>query len=450
MRSRSMTEGSPWKHILRFALPVLLGSLLQQLYNTVDTIIVGNFASETQLSAVGTTGSLTFMFLAIAIGLSAGNGVVVAQFYGAKNEEQVKKNAAAGIFFLMLLGCIMAVLGIAVSKPAFKYWVAVSEENNLLNYTLQYFRIYAIGLVFQYGYNIFSSILRAVGDSAATMYFLLISSVANIALDLLFVAGFHWGVVGAAVATDIAQFGSFIAAYFYMTRKYPMFRFSRSQLHWDGDCIRKTVKVGMPISLQLVIVSFGLTFIQRAVNGFGEAMTASFTVGNRIEMYINLPCNAMQTTLATYTGQNIGAGKMDRVNKGVRQALMISLGFTVVISGVIWLLAGNIIGLFSLSPAAALYCEPHLKTVAFINIVLSMYIPLFGVYQGTGHSGVPTVVATCALGLRVVVTYLLKDSSFLGYSIIWWNGLFGFEVGFIISWSYFFSKRWQRNSMIRA
>ena len=229
-----------------------------------------------------------------------------------------------------------------------------------------YFRIYALGLVFQFGYNIFASILRAVGDSAATLYFLMIASVLNIGLDILFVALLHWGVMGAALATDLAQLASFIAAYIYMARRYPVFRFRLNEYSWDRGMAQKTLKVGYPIALQMVIVSLGLTFIQRAVNGFGQAMTASFTVAHRIEMYLNLPCTAFQTTLATYTGQNIGAGRLDRVK----------------------------------------------------------------------------------LGVRVLTTYLFRYSSFLGYSIIWWNGLFGFGMGVLIAWSYYLSGRWKLNSNI--
>ena len=446
MISTPMTEGAPWKHIARFALPVLLGSLLQQLYNTVDAIVVGNFAGEASLSAVGTTGSFAFLFLAIAMGFSAGNGVVVAQHYGAKDEVQVRQNASTGILFLMALGVIFGLLGFIVARPAFTHIVNVPDS--YLGLTLQYFRIYALGLVFQYGYNIFSSILRAVGDSAATLYFLLIASVLNILLDLLFVAIFHWGVAGAAIATVIAQAASFVAAYIYMTRRYPIFRFKLSDYHWNRYFIRRTVSIGFPISLQLMIVSIGLTLIQRAVNGFGQAMTASFTVGNRIEMYLNLPCNAFQTTMATYAGQNIGAGKMDRIKAGVWQTITISLGLTLIISGVVWICADNIITLFGLSDQAAVYCLAHLRTVALVNIILSIYVPLFGVFQGANHSGFPAIVATCSLTTRVIVTYLLKDSPFLGYRIIWWNGLFGFGIGCTVCWLYYLSRRWQKNSAI--
>ena len=446
--ARPMTSGAPWKHILRFALPVLAGSLLQQLYNTVDAIVVGNFSGEAALSAVGTTGSFAFLFLAVAMGFSAGNGVVVAQFYGAGDEKEVRSNASTGILFIMILGVAAAVIGILIARPAYVGLVHVPDD--YLELTLQYFRIYAIGLVFQFGYNIFSSILRAVGDSAATLYFLLIASVMNIVLDLVFVAGLHWGVIGAAIATDISQAASFIAAYIYMTRRYPIFKFKLNEYRWDGKRIGKTVRIGFPIALQLVIVSMGLTLIQRAVNEFGQVMTASFTVGQRIEMYLNLPCNAFQTTLATYTGQNIGAGRMDRVKTGVRQTMIISLVMTLCISGLVWVLSGNIISLFGLSDQAAVYCLSHLRTVAFINIILSLYIPVFGVFQGANHSGMPTIVACCALTVRVIVTYLLRYSPFFGYSIIWWNGLFGFGCGCLITWIYYFSGRWRKNASISS
>jgi putative MATE family efflux protein len=448
MNTALMTQGAPWRHIIRFALPVLLGSLLQQLYNTVDAIVVGNFSGEASLSAVGTTGSLTFLFLTIALGFSAGNGVIVAQHYGANDLPMVRKNASTGILFLMTLGVGFSVLGFVIARPAFSHFVGVPK--GYLDLTVRYFRIYALGLIFQYGYNSFSAILRAVGDSAATLYFLLIASVLNILLDLLFVAVFRWGVTGAAAATVIAQAASFFSAYLYMTRRYPIFRFIPSDYRWDGAIIRRTVAIGMPISLHLMIVSIGLTLIQRAVNSFGQAMTASFTVGNRIEQYLNLPFNAFQTTLATYTGQNIGAGRLDRVKTGVRQTIVLSLVLTLVISGAVWLLAGNIITLFGLSDQAADYCLRHLRTVALVNVILALYVPLFGVFQGAGHSGVPAVVATCSLTARVLSTYLFKDSPFLGYRIIWWNGLFGFAIGLIVSWVFYFSGRWQVNANIET
>lgn len=259
MKGRSMTEGTPWKHILLFAFPVLAGSLLQQLYNTVDTVVVGNFAGEESLSAVGTTGTLTFFFLAIAIGLSSGNGVIVAQYYGAGDEKDVRKAASTGILLLMAVGVAASLVGILISFPAFKYLVAVPGE--ILDKTLLYFRIYSAGLIFQFGYNIFSAILRAIGDSAATLYFLLISSVINIVLDVVFVAGFKMGVAGAAVATVIAQAISFAAAWLYMIKRYRVFYFRLKDFTWNGQLAGKTITVGFPIALQLIVVSLGPSII---------------------------------------------------------------------------------------------------------------------------------------------------------------------------------------------
>ncbi len=435
-----MTEGTPWRHTLRFALPVLAGALLQQLYNTADMIIVGRFAGEASLSAVGTTGSFVFLFLAVAMGISAGNGVIVSQRYGADDEHGTRANAAQGLLLMGGLAVAATLAGLAASRPACTHLISVPQE--ILEETLLYFRIYAAGLLFQYGYNAVSSILRAIGDSAATLYFLLISSVLNIALDLLFVAVFRWGVAGAAAATDLAQFGSFAAAYLYMHRKYPMFRFRWKDFRWNGRMARDTVRIGLPIVLQLSVVAFGLTFIQRAVNSFGTAMTASFTVGHRMEMYLNLPCYAFHTTLATYTGQNFGAGKLARIRTGARQTILMCLLLTMLTAASVSTFAEEIVAVCGLGGEAAGYCLRHLKAVALINVVLSVYLPLFGVFQGTGHSGVPAVVATGALGMRVLVTYLFRHSAFLGHTVIWWNGIFGFGMGFLISWSYYLGGRW--------
>ena len=442
MYGKAMTGGAPWKHMIRFAFPILCGALLQQLYNTVDMVVVGNFAGQNELAAVGTTGTLVFLFLAVAIGFSAGNCVVVAQRFGARDDRGVRENAATGIVLLLAMGGSATVIGIVFSR--FAYVRFVSTPDGILDSTLRYFRIYCAGLVFQFGYNIIAAILRAVGDSAATLYFLLIAAVLNILLDLLFVGVFGWGSAGAAVATDIAQAGSMAAAWCYMARKYPVFRFDLRDLKLRAKQAADTLRVGFPIALQLVIVSLGLTLIQRAVNGFGEVMTASFSVGHRIELYLHLPCNAIQATLATYTGQNIGAGRMDRVKLGARQGLTISILLTAVISVPVWIFADRLVRLFALNDAASAYCVTHVRAIALINVVLAAYVPLFGVFQGNRHTGMPTVVALCALGIRVIVTYLWKDGPIFGASIVWWNGAFGFCTGCLVAWICFLSGRWKR------
>ncbi len=443
---RTMTRGTPWKHILIFSLPILLGALFQQLYHTADTLIVGNYLGEKSLAAVGTTGTLLFLFLSAAIGFSAGNGVLVAQYFGADDEKMLRKSASTGIMLMLGSGVLLSLCGIIFSRVIFSRFLAVPPE--IVEETLVYFRLCCAGLIFQFAYNIFSSILRAVGNSAATLYFLLTASVLNVVLDWLFVAIFHWGVAGAAHATNISQAVSALAAGVYMVKKYPVFCWKRQEFVWEKHLAAETVKIGFPITLQLSIVAVGLSFIQRAVNSFGAVMTAAFTVGQRIEMYLHLPCNALQTALATYSGQNIGAGKMERVTPGARQGVIISMIFTALLSVTVWALSGWLVNIFGLSEEAAEYCASYLQAVVLINIILSSYVPLFGVFQGARHCIFPVFVALTALTLRVSVTYLFKDSAIFGKSIIWWNGLFGFCIGCLLTWCFYLSGKWRKNASI--
>ncbi len=443
---KPMTEGAPWKHILTFSIPLFIGSMLQQLYMTADAIIVGRFAGEASLSALGTTGSVLFLTIALAIGFSGGNAVVVAQFYGAGDHQSVRKHASNGIMLLLLMGFVIMVLGLILARPIFAELVDVPAS--FLDLAVSYFRIMLFGLIFQFGYNIFSGILRAVGDSAATLYFLFISSVLNIILDILFVGSYKWGVSGAGWATVISQIVLFAAAYLYMYIKYPIFRFRLSDYHWDNSSMLMTVKMGLPMSIQMVVVSTGLTFIQRAVNGFGQTMTASFTVGQRVEMYLNIPGNALQATLATYTGQNIGGRRPERIRIGLRQSLFISFMLTGLTGLAMWILADPFISLFKISEDAAVICRMHIHAVCFVNMFGAMYFPLFGVFQGANHPTIPTVVAIFSLSTRVAVTYLFRHSSFLGSSIIWWGGGFGLGMGFLVSWIYYLSGKWMKHSRI--
>jgi len=435
-----MTEGASWKHIIRFALPLLLGMLLQQLYNTTDTVIVGNFVGTEALSAVGTTINISFLFLAISIGLSTGTCVLVSHAFGAKNQEEMRLHASTGILFILLLGLAVSVLSIVISRPAFVYWLGVPQE--ILPLTLLYFRIFSVGLVFQFGYNIISSILRAVGDSAASLYFLLAASVLNIGLDLFFVINLKAGVAGAAAATVIAQFLCFVIAYLYMSKKYPVFRFKLSDYHWNGRSIKETCRVGIPVYLQLGIMSLGLSFIQRAASSFGTEMTAAFTVLQRVEMYVMIPYICFQNALATFTGQNLGAGLPQRVFKAGFQTVLMTFLITASIALAICLNAEAITGSFALEGEAFYYGYRCLRITIIINILLSLYNPLFGVFQGNKKSEIATVIAIFVLCVRIGATYFFKDRNIFGKSIIWWNPLFGFSIGFIITWIMFLSRMW--------
>ncbi len=441
MKETSLIEGTPWKGILAFMAPVFLGQLLQQLYNTVDGIIVGNFAGESQLAAVGACWVLTMAFLAIANGFSAGAGILIAQKYGAGELEDMRRQASTSLLLLFGMGILAAGLGLGISRVAIRVWLATPE--GLLSMAETYFRIYAVGLIFSFGYNIVAAVLRGVGDSRATLYFLLIASVANILLDLLFVCGLHWGVAGAAFATDIAQAASFVTAIVYMMRKYPLFRWKGKEWTFSRALAWKSLKTGAPMALQQFVVSFGFVFLQRVVNSYGEVMTAAYSVGQKIESYLILPSSALMTTQATYSGQNMGAGKTDRVVLGARHTLIISEGFSLCLMIPAFLFAKPIAAAFGLGAEAVGYGSAYIRCVAVCLLLFTAYFPLLGLFQGAGNAGYSAFIATIVLAVRVVIAYVLQPVPWIGYHIIWWNAVFGWGLGFVLAWVHFFRGKWK-------
>ncbi len=437
---KDLTSGAPWRVILLFALPIMAGNLLQQLYNTADTIIVGNFQSQAALSSVGTCASLTMLFIAIAMGFSNGAGVYIAQKYGARDYDAVRLGASTAIRLMMTVGVCAAVVAGVFGRFVLKYVVAVPDS--LLQMATTYFTVYAVGLIFQFGYNIVAATLRAIGDSRATLYFLLISSVLNILLDLLFVAVFKWGVAGAAIATDIAQAGSCIVAFVYMFKKYELLRFRRGEFRYDGAVAGRIVRFGLPMALQQVVVSCGFVFLQRLVNSFGEDMTASFTVASRVENYCHVPVLGFQNTMATYCGQNKGAGRFDRIRKGLWQALAMSLGITAVLSALIFLLRPQIIGLFGLSGQAMIYCAENLGFMSAAILIFSVYLPANGMFQGVGRTVLASSMALVCLGCRVAVAYLFNGA--VGYPILWYSAAVAWGVAVVFCYACYFAGVWKK------
>lgn len=441
---KSLTNGTPWKGILSFMFPVFMGLLLQQLYNTADTIIVGNFSGETSLAAVGACGVLTLVFLALANGFSAGACVLVAQLFGAGKEKEMRRQASTSLLVMLGMGIAATAVGVFISPFALKYILATPES--LLSMADTYFRIYALGLIFQFGYNIVAAILRGIGDSRATLYFLLIASVINVVLDIILVYNFQMGVVGVAVATDIAQAVSCVAGFIYMMKKYPLFRFKWKEITFERPLAKQTLKAGFPMALQQFIVSVGFVFIQRAVNSYGEAMTASFSVAQKIETYLTLPANALMTTQSTYTGQNIGAGKIDRVMTGAKHTVIISEIISVCILLVVFVFAKPIVTAFGLGAEAAGYCVSHVRCVAICLIPFASYFPLLGLFQGANDALYSTFVATSALAVRVISTYVFQEIPAVSYRMVWWNTLFGWGLGCIITWTHFFRGKWKQKA----
>ena len=444
--TKDLTRGTPWKLIVQFALPIMAGNLLQQLYNTADTIIVGNFNGQQALSAVGACASLTALFTALAIGFSIGAGVLISQYFGASREQELRQYAATAIVLMLAMGLLMSLIG--VCSAGFLLARALGTPEALLPLTLLYFRIYAAGLVFQFGHNIAAALLRALGDSKATLYFLLVSSILNVVLDLVFVAGLGMGVAGAAIATVISQIASCGIGFAYMHRRYALLRFSLRELRMDLKTAGRILQVGAPMAIQQSIVSCGFLFLQRLVNYYGESMIASYTVASRMENILMIPIIGIQNTMATFAGQNMGARRPDRVSKGLGQGVLVSLGMTLILC--LAQIAGIplIIRAFQLDAGAAAICRLHLFSSAVAIPIFAVYFPANGMCQGVGEGFHATFYALLALGLRVVFAYALHKTSLFGYTAIWWSQAMSWTITLVVCYVHFFRGKWKDKSLI--
>lgn len=444
--TKDLTRGTPWKLIVQFALPIMLGNLLQQLYNTADTIIVGNFEGQQALSSVGACTSLTILFTALALGFSIGAGVLISQYFGAGRMQELRRYAATSIVLMLAMGLVMSVIGLLSAELLLRGFLGTPES--LLPQSVLYFRIYAAGLVFQFGYNIAAALLRALGDSRATLYFLLVSSVLNVALDLLFVAALGMSVAGAAIATVISQLAACVIGFWYMYRKYELLRFSARELRLEPAVAGRILRVGLPMALQQSIVSCGFLFLQKLVNYYGESMIASYTVASRMENILMIPILGIQSTMATYAGQNMGAKLPERVSRGLGQGVLVSLFMTLVLCAGQIVGISLIIGAFRLDEAAAEICHQHLFASAVAIPIFAVYFPANGMFQGVGEGFHATFYALMALGLRVVFAYSLHKTAAFGYTAIWWSQAMAWTLTLIVCYAHFFRGKWKEKSLI--
>ena len=395
---------------------------------------------------MGACASLTALFTALAIGFSIGAGVLISQYFGASREQALRQYAATAIVLMLAMGLLMSLIG--VCSAGFLLARALGTPEALLPLTLLYFRIYAAGLVFQFGYNIAAALLRALGDSKATLYFLLVSSVLNVVLDLVFVAGLGMGVAGAAIATVISQIASCGIGFAYMHRRYALLRFSLRELRMDLKTAGRILQVGAPMAIQQSIVSCGFLFLQRLVNYYGESMIASYTVASRMENILMIPIIGIQNTMATFAGQNMGAQRPDRVSKGLGQGVLVSLGMTLILC--LAQIAGIplIIRAFQLDAGAAAICRLHLFSSAVAIPIFAVYFPANGMCQGVGEGFHATFYALLALGLRVVFAYALHKTSLFGYTAIWWSQAMSWTITLVVCYVHFFRGKWKDKSLI--
>lgn len=443
---KTMTEGREWKLILLFTLPLMAGNLLQQLYNTVDGVIVGNFVGEDALSSVGTCSPLTLLFIAIAMGMSTGASIVISQFYGAGAMEEMRRSVATGMLLLMGLGVVLTVLAFAGAGWLLKGVLDVQDY--LFADALTYFRIYALGLFFQFVYNIAAAVLRSLGNSRATLYVLLLSSVSNVVLDLVAVLALGWGVMGVAVATVISQILSAVVAVAYLFRAYPSLRFRRGEFRFHRETAGLILKMGIPSTIQQCVVSCNHMAIQRVVNAFD--ITAGYTAAMRIENFICIPAQSFFLGMATFTGQNLGARRLDRVRGGLRGTLMMSTISVVIISSLVLLLAPQLVGLFGVVGSSRAVGVTYLHYVAVGFILFSWYFCFNGVLQGAGDVMFTLFNTVSSLVLRTVVTYILAFLTPVGYVAIWWSLLASWVYNVALAGLRYRFGPWKRKGVVAA
>jgi putative MATE family efflux protein len=445
--AKDMTKGSETKLILLFALPIMGGLILQQLYNTVDSVVVGRYLGEAALSAVGTCAALTMFMVSFAAGLSNGAGIVFAQFFGAKQFVDLRKSLSTALYLLTGLGILITALGVILARPLLSTLLSTPDE--ILSTSMQYFRIYCIGLIFQFIYNVIAAALRSVGDSKATLIFLLISSVLNVILDLVFVLSFGWGVAGTAVATVISQIVSAVVSVFYMWKRYEIYRIRAEETSFDMEKSAFILKLGVPTMIQMCIVSVGNVLVQRVINGFGTSAIAAATAAGRIENYMFIPCQGFNNGVSTFTGQNMGAGNIDRVYSGWRKALKLVIPIALVIAAGLVIFSTQLISLFGVEGMALTLGIKHLRFMAPFFILFAIYMTTTGVLSGAGDVIAATTITLSTLAVRVVSTYIFAYIFGFWFASLYYAVPLGWVVAFTWVMIRFKGGKWKTKVIVK-
>lgn len=436
----SMTEGSPAKLLLRFTIPMLIGNLFQQLYNMVDSIVVGRFVGSNALAAVGATGSLNFLFFAMSFGIAAGVGVVVSQYFGAERMDMVEKSIINGMYLLAAVSALMGIVGIASAR-----WVlaALDTPEIILEDAVTYMRVSCAGILAIAAYNGVASVLRALGDSKTPLYFMVVACFINIGLDLLFVIGFQWSVFGVALATVIAQMAAAIGAFAYALYKIPYFHIKKENRPIRRDIISRCFTLGLPIALQNALIAFSCIFLQKVVNGFGESVVAANTALGRIEQLVQQPYNSLGAAITTYTGQNIGAGKIDRVKQGYKAAFWSVVVFSIIMFVPCQLFGEQIVGVFVTEPEVVAIGAKGLSITSFFYFFLGMIYVARSVLNGAGDAAFAMINGLMEVAGRVGFAVPLTKIPLIGVWGIFFTTGFTWALTGIVSMVRYHKGKWE-------
>lgn len=384
-----MTSGNILRHIVSFALPLLVGNIFQQLYNTVDTWVVGNFVSNEAFSAVGTVGPIINMLIGFFMGLSAGAGVVISQFYGAKREEDVSRAVHTALVMTLVIGVIFTFVGIGMTPFMLKLMKTPPE---VMPESSAYLTIYFSGLMGLMLYNIGSGILRAVGDSQRPFYFLVVCAVLNTVLDLLFVLVFHMGVEGVALATVISQCVSAVLVMITLLRTAGCIRVSLRKLRIHWDMLKKIIAVGIPAALQMAITAFSNIFVQSYINYFGADCMSGWTAYAKVDQLLFLPMQSISLASTTFVGQNLGRNQPERAREGVAVALKMALCATAVMMIPLLIFAAPIVSFFNDKPQVVEYGAMLLRWMSPFYLLCCFNQIYAGALRGAGNTKAPTII----------------------------------------------------------
>ena len=443
--NRDLTSGAVWKVILRFAFPLLIGNLLQQLYNVTDSVIVGQFLGKESLAAVSASFFIYYFIISLVIGIGSGTSVVISQFFGAKEFDKVQKAFSSIFIFMLVAGVLLSIAGIIFAEPMFRL---TNTPEDVIPQAVAYFRIYVGGTFLFVTFNSIISILRGVGESVRPMLFILLTTILNIALDLLFIVVFKWGIEGAARATVIAQGIGMCVALGYVNNTHPLLSIKKQDLLFDMGLFKEGLRIGLPSSVQQCAISLGLIALLGIVNSFGTDTLTAYGAAGKIDTIIIQAVLTLSGALAAFCGQNIGAGHLDRVRDGVRFAMLVNLLLGLATFTAIYFFGDKMMLAFTKDPEVIRIGKEYLLIMGGFFIVHGGLNVFNGALRGAGDTLFPMAVSiTCLWLIRIPLAYWF--SSIWGRSGIWWAIGASLCIGLTITYIYYKLGFWKNKGPLR-
>ena len=439
-----LTEGKVWKVIVRFALPLLVGNLLQQFYNITDSIIVGQFLGKEALAAVSASFFIYYFIISLVIGVGSGTTVVISQLFGAKQYQKVQLAFSSFFIFMLVGGIILSIAGIIFAEPVFRL---TNTPEEVIPQAVAYFRIYIGGTFLFVTFNSIISILRGVGESVRPMLFILITTVLNIAFDLLFILVFKWGIEGAARATVVSQGIGMCIALAYVNNTHPLLSIKKQDMLFDWKLFKESLKIGLPTSVQQCAIALGLIALLGIVNSFGTNTLTAYWAAGKIDTIITQAVLTLSGALAAFCGQNIGAGRLDRVKKGVQFTMYTNIALGLLTFAAVYLFGNEMMRIFTKDIDVVAIGKEYLLIIGGFFIVHGALNVYNGALRGAGDTLFPMITSLVCLWLiRIPLAYYL--SSWLGRNGIWWAIGISITIGLIVTFVYYKIGFWKRRRRI--